>query len=126
MPPVTPSSTRRPAKGRSGPLTAPPSATGRTRADLLGGTAARHHAILDLAHREVLERARGQLLLPAAATRHREPHLVQGTRILGGDEDAQILVRRVLRYFDRREDSHDLLTSWIVSEFPSRAPRPAP
>src|SRR6185437_14974751 len=56
---------------------------------------ARNHVIVDVALGELLERARGELLLARRRTIARE--LVQNTRVLGGNEHPKILVGRVIR-----------------------------
>src|SRR4051812_21081904 len=106
MPPDTPSSTRRLANGRrEGSLTSAVDA-GRAEARPAGSfrrTAARDDAIVDVALRQLLERARRELLV---ARRGAARELVQRARILCRHEDAEILVRGVLGDLDRCEDSH--------------------
>src|SRR5688500_4855442 len=97
---------RRPSKGRTvggdagrrGRGSAPPAG-----AVLLRATP-RDDAIVDLVRRQVLEGARRQLLLLGGGAVARE--LIEETGKLGGDENAQVLVRGVLGDFGRSEDSH--------------------
>src|SRR5215207_10991671 len=110
MPPATPSSTRRLAKGRSGGSVTRAGGSGRARSARpgasFGGAAARYDAVVDVALRQLLERARGQLLV---ARRGAARKLVEGARILRGHEDAEVLVGRVFGDLDRCKDSHDSL-----------------
>src|SRR6478736_2977104 len=104
MPPDTPSSTRRPAYGRRvGSLTRAGDA-GRADARPAGSlrrASAGDDAIVDVALRQLLERARGELLV---ARRGAARELVQGPRILRRHEDAEVLVGGVLGDLDRCED----------------------
>src|SRR5215207_3627208 len=123
MPPVTPRRMRRPSKGRMGEKIRGVHGIGSSwriarRASPQGGytlcpgpwtlrllsATARDDAVIDVARRELLEGARGELLL--ARRRPIARKLVQDARELRGDEDAEILVGRVLRDLDRGKDSH--------------------
>src|ERR1019366_3751694 len=66
--------------------------------------AARHDAILDVAAGEFLERARRELLLTALGAVAGE--FVQHTGVLRGDENREVLVRRMDRDFVRSEYAH--------------------
>src|SRR5215208_1257717 len=111
MPPATPSSTRRLAKGRSGGSVTRAGASSRAgRARLgvsLGGAATRNDAIVDVALRQLFERARGQLLVARSGAAGK---LVERARILRGHEHAEVLVGRMLGNLERCEDSHDSLS----------------
>src|SRR6185369_17054856 len=108
IPPDTPSSTRRLAYGRrKGSVTRAEDA-GRARARpgrSLRRTTAGDDAIVDVALRQLLERARRELLV---ARRRAAGELVEGPRILRRHEDAEVLVGGVLGDLDRCEDSHDV------------------
>src|SRR5688572_21859065 len=92
---------RRPSKGRiAGRASA---ALGRYRLLALRATA-RHHAILDLPAREILEGTGGELLL--TGLRAVTGELIQHTGILRRDEHREVLVRGMPRDFDRGEDLH--------------------
>src|SRR3954469_1223979 len=67
---------------------------------LLCRTPAGHDAVVDVAARQLLERAGGQLLVPTGGA---AGELVQRACILGGHEDAEVLVRGMLGDFDRCE-----------------------
>src|SRR5438445_11544371 len=82
MPPVTPSRTRRRSNGRM---------RSRWPARRLLGAAPRHDAIHDTPRRQLLQRAGRQLLL--ARRRSIAGELVQHAGMLGGNENAKILVR---------------------------------
>src|SRR5687768_1789417 len=98
MPPVMPSRTRRPWNGRM-------AADGGAPTPLrLAGATTRHDLVVDVAARQLLERARGELLLARAARDARE--LVQDARVLRGHEHREVLVRGVLGDLVRREDLH--------------------
>src|SRR5687767_8921296 len=102
-----PRRTRRPSKGRTGSGIGAGGVAGR--APTGGGAAlfraaARYDAVVDLVRREVLERPRGQLLLLGGGAVTGK--LVEQARELGGNQDAQILVRGVLGDFGRSKDSH--------------------
>src|SRR5438094_8283688 len=121
MPPVTPSRTRRRSNGRmAGSL------------PRLLGAAARHDAIDDASRRQLFHRSRGELLLTRRRAVARE--LVQHARVLGGDEHAEVLVRRLVLTDDvaGSKNTHcslsldDEKTLNDESRFPAaaRAPRP--
>src|SRR5512142_1221469 len=119
MPPLTPSRTRAPAYGRWGagaPLTVRPGAgpdgSRPSRLWLLGaGTALRQHAVRHVPRRELLEGARGQLLL--ARRRTVAGKLVDDARELRRDDDREVLVGGVLRHFYGRENLHLSLRTFV-------------
>src|SRR5664279_3691230 len=91
MPPVTPSRMRRPSNG----LTMVP----------LLAAAPGHDVVIDrLFARELFERLGRQLLLVNLRAHARK--LVENARVLRRDENAEVLVGRVLRDLDRGEYLH--------------------
>src|SRR5512138_1060950 len=98
IPPVTPRRMRRPSKGRV-------TRTLATSSPL--GPPLRDYAVLNVAARQLLEGARGQLLL--ARRRAIARKLVEHARELRRDEHAEVLVACMLRDFAGGVHSHGLL-----------------
>src|SRR5690348_4835761 len=105
IPPVTPSRMRRSSKGR---------VTRTLAASSPLGSPLRHHAVLNLAAGELLERARGQLLFARRRAVTRE--LVQDARELRRDENAEVLVARVFCHFAWSVHSHGIQI--LIEEYP--------
>src|SRR5437868_15354047 len=85
---------------------------GLTSAPLLAAAPGNDVVLDRLLARELLERARRELLLVNVRAHARK--FVENARVLRRDENAQVLVGRVLRDFDRGENLHLVLLAVIV------------
>src|SRR5512140_2672470 len=85
---------------------------GLTGAPLLAAAAGNDVVLDRLLARELLERARRELLLVNVRAHARK--LVENARVLRRDENAEVLVGRVLRDLDRGEDLHLVLLAVSV------------